>query len=337
MWCGGWKRRAPVAGRAPRLTTGARVQRLLAILQWVAERTDGVAIDDVCERFGLTPEDLVKELEMAAMIGADSLHYDEMPFEVIVEDGRVWVRLFSFGRPLRLTPAEGLALVAAADALVGEDPDTEAPLWRALVKVADLFGIEPGEAVDVDLDPEGGPTGRLLAEAIATRRLVRFTYWSYGRDVVSERTVDPWRVFAADGEWYLVGRDTDLGEQRRFRLDRAEAVEILDEPAGAIPRRVEPSVEIGGEAPHVVLDLPADARWVAEAFPVIEARSGADGRLVVTLAVAGRSWLERLLLRVGPDARIVEIPAELGGDDLLAVAASRILERYRDGASQASR
>ncbi len=320
---------------SPRITAGARVQRLLAVLQWAASQADGVPISDLCERFGLDRAELVKELEMAAMIGADSIHYDEMPFEVIVEDAKVWVRLFSFGRPLRLTPAEGLALVAAADALVGRDPSTESPLWRALTKLARLLGIEPGQAIDVELDPEGGPTGRLLNEAVTSRRRVRFTYWTYGRDEVSAREVDPWRVFSVEGAWYLAGRSLAVNEPRRFRLDRIESLEVLDVEAGPIPARVDTSVRVPDRLPHVVLDLPAEARWVAEAYPVVAAEPGADGRILVTLAVAGSSWLERLLLRIGPEAIVVHIDPQLGSGSIMASAASRVLARY-DGTADSA-
>lgn len=322
----------------PRITAVARVQRLLAVLQWTASHPEGVPIDQLCDRFGLAPGELVKELEMAAMVGADSLHYDEMPFEVIVEDGRVWVRLFSFGRPMRLTPAEGLALVAAAEALVGDEPAADSPLGRALTKLAGLLGIEPGQAVDVDLEPEGGPVGRLLADAAVRRRRVRFTYWTYGRDVVGTRTVEPWQVYTAEGSWYLAGHDVDAGAERRFRLDRTEAVEVLDDAATTrAPADLDVTVRFTERSPVVVLDLPAEARWVAEAVPVVEARPGSDGRLVVTLAVVGSSWLERLLLRLGPDARIVEIDPELGDERALAKAAARVLGRYRDGATEGAR
>jgi len=312
-----------------RASAGTRIQRLLAVLQWAAGKAEGVPIEELCERFGLARAELVKELEMAAMVGADSLHYDEMPFEVIVEDGRVWVRLFSFGTPLRLTPAEGLALVAAADALVGDDASPESPLWRALGKLAALLGIEPGEAVDVDLDPQGGATGRLLTAAVAAGKRVRVTYWSYGRDVVQTREVDPWLVFAADGLWYLTGLAVDREERRNFRLDRMEAVEQLDVAASPAPAGLVDSVRIPDRYPQVVLDLPADARWVAESFPVVAAEPGDDGRLVVTLAVAGASWLDRLLLRLGPTTRILRIDPELGDERALAAAAAHVLQRYR--------
>lgn len=321
----------------PRMSAGTRVARLLAILQWTASHPDGVGIDALCERFGLGPDELVKELEMAAMVGADSVYYDEMPFEVIVEDGRVWVRLFSFGRPLRLTPAEGLALVAAAEALVGDAAPEGSPLARALIKLANLLGIEPGEAIDVDLDPEGGAAGRLLRDAVTARRRVRFDYWTYGRDVVGRRVVEPWKVFCADGLWYLAGEATEVGAPRRFRLDRMEHLEILDERAGPPPRAVDTTVAISDDQPRVVLDLPADARWVAEAFPLVALKAGEDGRLVATLAVAGSSWLERLLLRIGPDVVVREIDPVLGDGDVLARAAARVLARYRGGTSGSSR
>jgi hypothetical protein len=76
---------------------------------------------------------------------------------------------------------------------------------------------------------------------------------------------------------------------------------------------------------------------VAEAYPVVAAEPGADGRLVVTLAVAGPSWLQRLLLRIGPGARVVRIDPALGDERIVAAAAERVLARYRVGGSRASR
>ncbi len=52
-----------------------------------------------------------------------------------------------------------------------------------------------------------------------------------------------------------------------------------------------------------------------------------DGRLRVTLPVTARPWLERLLLRLGPDARVVDAPADLA--DSGRSVAVRLLERYR--------
>jgi len=53
----------------------------------------------------------------------------------------------------------------------------------------------------------------------------------------------------------------------------------------------------------------------------------AKGRMRVTLAVSERAWLERLLLRLGPDARVIS-----GGGGLEGTGrdgACRLLARYR--------
>ena len=317
---------------APRITAAARLQRLLALLQWAAEHPDGVLVTDLCERFRLQPADLVKELDLANMINADSPYYDEMPFEVFVEDDRVFVRLFSFRRPMRLTPAEGLALVAAADVLVDREDRTDGPgpLERALGKLAALLGIEPGQAVDVDLDPDGGDAGRLLRQAIADDRQVSFVYWTYGRDAVARRTVDPWEVFSETASWYLAGWAHDPGAERNFRLDRMQDLTV--EPAARTtppPDSVGRTARAVDAAPEVVLDLAPWARWVAEAHPVRSAEPVDGDRLRVTLAVAGASWLERLLVRLGPGATVVSIDEELGDADIAAHAAARVLRRYQ--------
>ena len=308
------------------INAATRVQRLLAILQWAAGHADGVTYAELGERFGVADKGLMRELEMAAMIGADSVNYDEMPFEVILEDDRVFVRLFSFDRPMRLTPAEGLALVGAADALAGDDP--AGPLARALTKLAHLLGINPGETVEVKLDPEGGPKGRFLRDAVQTQHKVQFSYWTYGRDVVGTRVASPWEVFSSGGSWYLAAGIHD-GSQRNFRLDRMEDLVGLDEAALAAPGDLDLSLELDADLPLVTLDIPMASGWLVDTHPVVSVDPGVDGRMTVTLAIAGPAWLERLLLRLGPAAQVVSIDPRLGGTDVAGATAERLLSRYR--------
>lgn len=316
----------------PRITATSRVQRLLAMLQWAASHPGGVPVEQVCERFDIKPADLARELDLASMIGADSPNYDEMPFEVFVEDGLLYVRLFAFRRPMRLSPAEGLALVAAADVLVAREDATDGPgpLERALAKLAGLLGIEPGEAVDVELDPDGGEVGATIRRAMAQDRQLAFTYWTYGRDAIGDRTVDPWGLFADRGSWYLVAHAHDADATRHFRLDRMEALAVLDAPrTTTAPADLPTEVAVSQGLGEVVLDLAPGARWVAEAHPVLEVTERAGDLLRVRMAVAGPAWLERLLLRLGPEATVVEIDPALGDTDLAAQVARRVLARYR--------
>jgi len=314
----------------PRNSSGVRLQRLLALLSWVAAQPDGAGIDELCQRFEVAQDRLVDDLQLAMMIGADLPGYTDMPFEVIIEDGRVWVRLFSFRRPLRLTPGEGLALLAAGQAVLDQPgADAEGPLARGLDKLADLLGVEPEEVLDVDLATPRGPVAEVLESGLAQRRQVRLRYYGYARDAVSERVVNPWNLFVDQGAWYLSAWCGDAEGERVFRVDRIQAAELLEptfEPPKGPPTT---AVRIdAADSPRVVIDLSPAARWVLESFPVADVEEVADGAVRVTLVVTGRAWLERLLLRLGPDARVVEIDPRLGADPA-ADAARRVLARYR--------
>ncbi len=77
----------------------------------------------------------------------------------------------------------------------------------------------------------------------------------------------------------------------------------------------------GPGAVEVHVRLGPRRSWVPESVPVRTVARDEDGRLTdVVLDVAGMAWFERLLLQLGPSARVVR-PAELTG--LAADAARR--------------
>ena len=68
------------------------------------------------------------------------------------------------------------------------------------------------------------------------------------------------------------------------------------------------------------------ARWVVEQYPV-ESIDDDGEHHIVTMAVSARAWLERLLLRLGPEATVLQADPSLG-TGLASSAADRILARY---------
>jgi len=311
-----------------RITVATRIQRLLAMLQWIASSPDGVEISEVCARFSMGRSELLAELRMAAMIGDGSANFDDMPFQVIIEEQKVQVWLLAFRRPLRMTRAEQLALLTAVGALLGTEADPEDALARALTKLAAQLGVDPGATLEVALDHDGGPVVAELESAVSNGRRVRFSYWAFGRDAVSSRRVEPWNVFTQDDQWYLVGLDVDRGEARTFRLDRLSDLETTDETCSPPPRDLPNRIDLVSDLPVVELDLPRSAWWVAEAYPVKDVTTG-PSRIRLSVPVAGIGWLERLLLRLGPDAQVLRIDPGLEAGDLAATAAVRVLDRYR--------
>ena len=308
----------------PRPGADERLRRLLALVPWVASQ-DGPRLEEVCHRFGYTEAELIEDLERLFLCGLYPFTPDTL-IEVDVAEGRVWIRYADvFARPLRLTPAEGLAVVAAGAALLTSPAGEDQPaLSRGLAKLAAVLGIDPDEMVEVEL---GSAPPQLLADlrrAAADHRQVEVEYFSYGRDEWTRRVIEPQRVFGSAGQWYVSAWCHRVDDERLFRLDRMRSATLLD-------TTFEPRPATGSNAvysprpddPVVVLELAPAARWVTEQYPCekVEALEGGGAR--ATLRVSERGWLERLLLRLGPDARVVE-----GDLTVAAEAAHRLLKRY---------
>lgn len=301
-----------------------RLRRLLVMLPWLMER-GRVPVEEMARTFHLRPDQLIKDLELASVCGLPP-YVDEM-IDVFVDDG--WVeagvpRLFN--RPLRLTPREGFALLAAGRAaleLPGADPD--GPLARALTKLERVLGERATVTVSLDEPPLLDVVRRATEEGEA----LAITYWSATRDARTDREIEPHRLFLDQGRWYLTAHDGRSGEQRTFRVDRIEAARPTGRrftPVAEAAAPPDPGAALAADARRVTVLLPAEAAWVPETYPVDEVRTRPDGRLEVRLPVAGVRFLEVLLLRAGPEAEVLE-PADLR--DVGRAAARRLLGRYR--------
>jgi len=281
---------------------------------------------DVRRRFGYKSEaELQADLDLLFMCGIYPYTPDSL-IEVDIAEGRVWIRYADwFARPLRLTPAEALSLVAASSALLGaEDHDAQGPLARGLAKVAAALGVDGEEVVDVELGPAPPATLADLQRAVAEHRQVEIDYYGFGRDARSTRVIDPTLVYSADGQWYVAAYCHRAEADRLFRVDRVEAARLLDTTFTAAPAaEPRPVYQPGPDDPRIVLDLAADAGWVTEQYPVEDVTPLGGGRTQVALRVSGSAWLDRLLLRLGPSARVVE-----GASGVGRAAAQRVLERY---------
>lgn len=312
---------------AARTTAADRMQRVLAELLWIAER-DGPTLEEAAGRFAVDRATLLADLELASMIGADSDDFLEMPVEMWVEDGRVFVHLHAFDRPLRLTPAEALALVVAAAASTAPgEPDPA--LARALGKLADQLGVDVTEALDVDLGLGDADVVGALQQAVDEHRAVEIEHLKADSDAPTRRVVEPWTLFRDRGAWYLNGLCRTAGGERSFRVDRITAARVLDEVVEA-PADPPPASALrpDADAPRLVLDLAPEARWVVESYPTESVEPRPDDTIRVTLVVVSPRWAERLLLRLGPDARVVRADPPLGPGDPAPAAARRTLARY---------
>jgi proteasome accessory factor C len=321
-----------------RANAGERMRRVLAIVPWIVAN-NGVRLSEVAARFGISERELTSDLEVVWMVGLPPYTPDSL-VEVVIEEGRVWIHYADFfERPLRLTPAQGLALLASADALLGlPGTDPDGPLARALAKLASTLGVDADLGVEIDLGTAEAGVLDELRRAVHERREVALSYYSYGRDVHTQRDVAPWRLFADGGAWYLHGWCQHAGDERIFRVDRIAAVEVLDRPRSREPEGGEDAMatfQPQPDDPRVTLDLAPAAAWVSDHYPVEQVEVRADGSQRVTLAVSAPAWLDRLLLRLGRDAVVVGGAGIPDLHERQAAAARRVLARYRPAGSGA--
>lgn len=292
------------------------------MVPWLATHRNA-AKREVADRFRITTDQLESDLALIMMVGVPP--YSPGDYINVSYDGDtvdLWLAPY-FTRPLQLSGAEGLALLAGGRALLavqGSDPD--GPLATALDKLEAALGVS-----EVTVEFAAPPLLPEVRAAAAEGRRIDIAYWSSGRDVLTQRRIDPGPPFFAMGEWYTDAFCSLRGEPRMFRVDRIRSVTPTDERFE--PLRHNPSARVyqaRPDDPRVTIELPPRASWVAESTPSESVVELDDGRQRVTLAVSEPPWLERILLQVGPEATVLDPP---DWRDLGARTAAKVLARYR--------
>ncbi|MFL6101682.1 MAG: helix-turn-helix transcriptional regulator [Actinomycetales bacterium] len=305
------------------MTEGAteRLSRLLTMVPWLLTH-QGVELSVAAGEFGVDEAQLVKDLELLFVCGTPG-HLPDDLIEAEWEGGRVFVdNADTIARPLRLGVDEALALVVGLRTLA-EVPGLgeRAAVDRALAKLEAAAGAAAAGSRSVHVDLEAGAEAEVLAacrEALAGRRRLRLDYLVPSRDETTRRDVDPMRVQTVESRWYLEAWCHRAEAVRLFRLDRIVDAEVLDvdgtPPAHARSRDLDEQLfSPGPDDLLVTLELAASARWVVDYYPVESVEDLAGGRMLVRLRTADTRWLQRLVLRLAGQARVVE-PAELGSD-----------------------
>jgi hypothetical protein len=144
------------------------------MLPWLMERGE-VPLDEMAQRFGLTEEQLVKDIELVSMCGLPP-YLDEL-IDVWIDEGVVSTGIPRvFTKPLRLTAPEGFALLAAARvAMQLPGADGEGALARALEKLAAALGdvvvVEQPQAPATEAVTAAAPGRSARQSAMLLKRL----------------------------------------------------------------------------------------------------------------------------------------------------------------------
>lgn len=303
-----------------RSKTERRLTRILSMIPWVIANP-GATVTEVCERFGYDRRDLVADLNLVFVCGLPGYGPGDLMDAYIDEDQVVIDMADYFSRQLRLNPAEALGLLASGMALTstGQAPPA---LESAVAKLRDALLPDAEAVLSVDLAAEPHVLDTLRRGA-TDARVVDMVYTSLGSGETKNRSIEPWSVFSAMGNWYVSAFCRSAGGERVFRVDRIRSALLTDEqfePPSEIPP---PEVRYTPSEDDVraTIRLGPSARWVAEYYPVEEL----DQEGLIQFSASDASVPAKLLLRLGSAAELVE-----GSETRQRVAQIRaaILQRY---------
>ncbi|WP_188037625.1 YafY family protein, partial [Actinotalea sp. JY-7885] len=187
---------------------------------------DHAASTDAFERMFERDKETLRELGIPVVTVTSAAHGDDLGYRVDPDAYAL--------PPMELSAAQLGVLALAADFWQGQVLRSDAA--RGLTKLR-VVGATPSEADTVaGLSPRLNPAGPALApllDAAHDRQVVTFTYRTASTGEVRRRVVEPWRLVASRGGWYLVGHDRDRAGARVFRLSRIEGPVRTVGPPGA--------------------------------------------------------------------------------------------------------
>ncbi|GAA1711847.1 MULTISPECIES: helix-turn-helix transcriptional regulator [Streptomyces] len=290
-----------------------QTRRMLSLVTYLRERP-GARVADVARAFGISEDELIADLDVLPLCGTSFRGGDLL--DIDTDGERIWWHNpDDVAEPLRLAADEATALLVAARAVATlpglREGDREA-LLRATAKLEAAAGEAAGASsrLSVIFESEGGVFAD-VDRAISERRRLWLRYYSPARDEITEREVDPIRLFAV-GRTYMEAWCRLSEARRTFRLDRVVEIKLLDEASDPPPIELRDLSELssalvqtGAEDPEVVVEVGPGGRWVAEYYPHDSADELPDGGLRITLRAPDPGSLRRLALRLGRDGRIV--------------------------------
>ena len=239
------------------------LSRFLFLVPHVAQREDGVPVDELCSMLSMSAAALHSLIERVAMVGTPDGSPDEM-VDVYLEGDRVFVALPQrFTRPPRFTVEEMLALlVALAPLREGDLPALRAQAESLTNRLLSLASERAGtvattlkERVVIRADgAEAASHLRDLETAVSERRSVDAEYYTAGRDALTTRVIEPVGLLQVRGAWYVVGSDGKTFKVERFRAVRLRD-DVFDPPdvdLAGLRRRLE-ARQIEGEKKRLTL------------------------------------------------------------------------------------
>jgi proteasome accessory factor C len=327
----------PASGRGGRPRKGTSEDQLKRMLQLVPflVHNQGLHISEVAARFGITRKALEDDLRILICSGLPEGYPDDL-LDIQWDDDHVFItQALDLTRPVRFTVEEACALLTGLETLNGLPELAEGgALESVTIKLMAAAGEEGLKAAAIsgpEVAPGNSATLETARAAIRSGAQLRLTYFSPQRDAVSERDVDPLRLYSLDNTWYLEAYCHSAQGLRNFRLDRIEALEPNGRtvatpatPADSFPVKL---FTPNDDDTQVVVELSPRGTGLADDYYAERTAALPGGGMLAEIRFGSTDWLPGFVAQHGGMVRILQ-PADLAEASQEWIAAA--LAQYED-------
>ncbi|TSE15650.1 WYL domain-containing protein [Arthrobacter sp. KBS0703] len=306
------------SGKRPRKRTSEdQLKRMLQLVPFLVHN-QGLHIQDVADRFGVTRKELENDLLILICSGLPQGYPDEL-LDIQWEDGHVFIsQSLELNRPVRFTVDEACALLTGLETLNGLPELAEGSALESvtlkLMAAAGEEGLRAGALSGPEVGPANSANLGLIRSAIESGSQLHLVYLSAQKDSLSERDVDPLRLYSMDNTWYFEAYCHSAAGLRNFRLDRIEELTLNGKPVSS-PLRPDGGFPAKLFTPNdddtlVTVQLTGRGTGLADDYYAERTVALPDGGLVAEIRFGNPSWLPMFVAQHGGTVRILE-PAAL--------------------------
>ncbi|MCY1226531.1 WYL domain protein [compost metagenome] len=208
---------------------------------------------------------------------------------------------------------EACALLTGLEALNGLPELAEgSALESVTVKLMAAAGEEGLKAASI-AGPEVGPGNSAhlatIRQAITDGLQLHLKYFSAQRDSMSERDVDPLRLYSLDNTWYFEAYCHSARDLRNFRLDRIETLEPngrrvteAAKPADGFPVKL---FTPNDDDALVIVELAPQGIGLADDYYAERTAPLPNGGLIAEIRFGSTGWLPMFVAQHGGAVRIL--------------------------------
>jgi proteasome accessory factor C len=316
----------PEAARAQRSrkrTSEDQLTRMLQLVPFLVHH-QGLHVQEVADRFGISRKALIDDLKILICSGLPGGYPDDL-LDIQWENDHVYItEHLDLNRPVRFSEDEaaalltGLSMLGDLPALAGLPEDEPGSALESvtikLTGAAGQAGRMAGAVAGQSVAPEQSEAFATITRAIRDGQQLRLDYLSPQRDEVTERDVDPLRLYSLDNTWYFEAYCHSKSGLRNFRLDRVQSLE----PNG---RAVSGTATADADFPArlftpsdddvlVVLELTRQGVGLADDYYAERTAELPNGGLLAEVRFGNVEWLPMFVSQHGGTVRVLD-PAEL--------------------------